>query len=220
MRFTTFIGVAAALLACSALGADEKKETPKADKDGFYSLFNGKDLNDWKISDDPATFKVQNGELVVRGDRAHLFYNGPVQNHEFKDFHLIAEVMTLPKANSGIYFHTAYQPKGWPDKGFECQVNNSHSDRIRTGSLYHIKDVLDTAPAKDNEWFKYEIIVRGKNVILKIDDKVATEWTQPENFTPVAGHPHRVIDTGTIAIQGHDPGSEVHYKSIRIKPLK
>ena len=44
--------------------------------------------------------------------------------------------------------------------------------------------------------------------------------TQPDDFVPPKNHAHRVIDTGTIALQGHDPGSETHYKSIRIKPLK
>jgi len=29
------------------------------------------------------------------------------------------KLMTKPHANSGIDFHTAYQDKGWPDKGFE-----------------------------------------------------------------------------------------------------
>lgn len=211
------LSVAAGSLTVAGRADDPK---PKPDKQGFYELFNGKDLDDWKVSDTPATFSVQNGELVVHGPRAHLYYMGPVENHNFKNFHLIAEVMTKPRANSGIYFHTAYQPTGWPDKGFECQVNNSHSDNKRTGGLYDIKDVMNDSPAKDNVWFKYEIIVRGKSVTLKVDGKTTCEWTQPENFTPPEGHAKRFIDEGTIAIQGHDPGSETHYKSIRIKVLK
>jgi hypothetical protein len=220
MRITNTLGIVSALFVVSSAIADDKKPAPKPDRNGFYELLNGKDLEDWKISDNQSTFAMENGELVVHGTRAHLFYNGPVNNHEFKDFHLIAEVMTFPKSNSGIYFHTAYQPSGWPDKGFECQVNNSHSDIKRTGGLYDIADVLNDAPAKDNTWFKYEVIVKGKKVTLKIDGKTTTEWTQPENFVPVQGHPERVIGTGTIAIQGHDPGSIVHYRSIKIKPLK
>ncbi len=219
MRLKSILLFGAVFLSSAVLG-DDKNGVPKPDKDGFYSLFNGKDIDDWKVSDTPATFKVENGELVVHGPRAHLFYEGPIHDHNFKNFHLIAEVMTFPNANSGIYFHTAYQPTGWPDKGFECQVNNSHTDNKRTGGLYDIKDVMDVAPAKDNVWFKYEVIVRGNHVILKIDGKVTCDWTQPEGFVPPTGHEHRVIDTGTIAIQGHDPGSETHYKSIRIKPLK
>ncbi len=211
---------AAAALACGSVGADDKVAVPKPDRDGFYSLFNGKNLDGWKVSDTPDTFKVEKGSLVVHGPRAHLFYVGPVQDHQWTDFHLIAEVMTRPKANSGIYFHTVYQDTGWPDLGFECQVNNSHGDNKRTGGLYDIQDVVGDAPAKDNVWFKYEIIVRGKKVTLKVDGKTTTEWTQPEGFIPPKNHSQRVIAMGTIALQGHDPGSETHYKSIRIKTLK
>src|SRR5437588_1008292 len=199
MNLKSIFFFATAALLSSAVVADDKNGTQKPDRNGFYNLFNGKDIDDWKASDTPATFKVENGELVVHGPRAHLFYMGPIQNHEFKNFHLIAEVMTFPKANSGIYFHTVYQPTGWPDKGFECQVNNSHGDIKRTGGLYDIKDVEGVSPAKDNVWFKYDIIVRGKQVTLKVDGKTTCEWTQPEGFVPPQGHAHRMIDTGTIA---------------------
>jgi hypothetical protein len=220
MRYKSLLWAAGVVILSSTIRADDNKKVQKPDRAGFYNLFNGKDIDDWKVSDTPSTFKVENGELVVHGPRAHLYYMGPIQNHEFKNFHLVAEVMTFPKANSGIYFHTRYQETGWPDYGFECQVNNSHTDRKRTGGLYDIKDVMDEAPARDYVWFKYEVIVRDKKVTLKVDGKTTCEWTQPEGFVPPEGHAHRVIDTGTIALQGHDPGSETHYKSIKIKPLK
>ncbi len=212
------LGLSALILGSTAVKSFA--DDVKPDKQGFYEIFNHKDMGDWKVSDKIDTFSVANGELVVHGARAHLFYNGPIHEHEWKNFHLIAEVMTKPHANSGIYFHTAWQPSGWPDKGFECQVNNSHSDIKRTGGLYDIKDVLNDAPAKDDVWFKYEIIVKDKHVVLKVDGKVTCDWTQPEGFVPPQGHAGRVIDKGTIAIQGHDPGSETHYKYIKIKALK
>ena len=84
--------------------------------------------------------------MVVHGNGpAHLFYDGPVHNHDFKNFHLKAEVMTFPHANSGIYFHTKYQEEGWPAQGFECQVNQTHSDPKKTGGLYAVKDVMNDA---------------------------------------------------------------------------
>lgn len=200
--------------------SDAKAEAPKPDADGFYELFDGKDLNGWKIGKNADSWKVENGEMVVHGPGpAHLFYEGPVHNHDFKNFHLKAEVLTKPHANSGIYFHTQYQEDDWPRKGFEAQVNETHSDRKKTGGLYNIKDVLDNAPAQDDKWFLYEIIVEGKHVILKVDGKTTTDWTEPDPPTPPKGMEGRVISHGTIALQGHDPKSEVHYKSVKIKPL-
>jgi hypothetical protein len=213
------LGLTAAILA-SGVRADDGKKAPKPDRQGFYTLFNGKDLNDWKASENPDTFKVEDGNLVVNGPRAHLYYLGPVNNHDFKNFHLKAELMTFPKANSGIYFHTEFQEKDWPSKGFECQVNETHGDIKKTGGLYNVKDVLNEAPVKDNEWFTYDIIVNDKTVTLKINGKTTTEWTQPDDWKGPQGMPGRVLDHGTIAIQGHDPGSKVLYRSIKIKPMK
>jgi len=202
----------ALLLACGVSLAAEK--APKPDAAGFYALFNGRDLTGWKASENKECFKVAGGCIVANGKRSHLFYVGPVGGANFKNFELVAEVMTFPKSNSGIYFHTAYREKGWPGKGYECQVNATHSDRKKTGGLYGRKDVMDKAPHKDNEWFTYHIIVKGKQVAIKINDKVTCEYTEPADAKG-----GRKLSSGTIALQGHDPGSKVLFKSVKIKPL-
>jgi hypothetical protein len=200
-------------------GADARRIAAEA-AGGKVVLFDGKDLNGWKVGENPETFKVQDGVIVVNGKGpAHLFYVGPVHDHDFKNFHLRAEVMTFPHANSGIYFHTKFQESGWPSQGFECQVNQTHSDPKKTGGLYAIKDVMNVPPAEDNKWFTYDIIVEGKHVVLKIDGKTTTDWTEPTPAKPPQGMPGRFIQHGTIALQGHDPGSKVEYKSVKIKPL-
>jgi hypothetical protein len=187
---------------------------------GFIPLFDGKTINGWKVGKNADSWKVENGELVVHGPGpAHLFYDGPVHNHDWKNFHLKAMVMTRPHANSGIYFHTKYQEEGWPSQGFEAQVNQTQSDRKKTGGLYAVKDVMDTPPAADNQWFLYEIIVDGKHVTIKIDGKVTTDWTEPTPPTPPPSMSGRFLQHGTIALQGHDPDSETHYKDITIKAL-
>lgn len=220
MRLNFLLVGAAAVLLAAGVRADDTQAAPKPDRAGFYTLFNGKDLNDWKPSEHPETFKIEDGNLVVNGQRSHLYYMGPVNKHEFKNFHLKAELMSFPKSNSGIYFHTAFQEGGWPDKGFECQVNETHGDVKKTGGLYNVKDVLNQSPVKNNEWYTYDIIVEGKKVTLKINGKTTTEWTQPDDWKGPEGMPGRVLSSGTIAIQGHDPGSKVLYRSIKIKPLK
>lgn len=187
-------------------------------QDGWISLFDGKSLDGWKVGENASTFSVQNGELVVFGPRAHLYYMGPVQNHVFTNFEWKADVMTFPGANSGMYFHTEYQEGGWPQKGYEVQVNNSHTDPIRTGSLYNIVNVMNVAPARDNAWFTQHIIVQGKKVTIKVDGKTTVEYTEPADVTRPADMKGRLLDKGTFAIQGHDPKSRVHYKNIMVKP--
>lgn len=188
-------------------------------QDGWVSLFDGKTLDGWKVGENAATFKVEDGALVVFGPRAHLYYQGPVQNHVFTNFEYKADVMTFPGANSGMYFHTEYQEGGWPSKGYEVQVNNSHTDPIRTGSLYNIVNVMNTAPAKDNEWFTQHIIVQGKKVTIKVNGKTTVEYTEPEGVQRPADMAGRLISKGTFAIQGHDPESKVMYKNIKVRAL-
>jgi len=196
------------------------KAAAKADAEGFVPLFTGKDLSGWKAAENPQAFKVEDGAIVVNGERGHLFYVGPVKNHEFKDFHFRAEVMTMPNSNSGIYFHTSLQEKGWPSKGFECQVNNTYTkDPRKTGGLYAVKDVMNTAPVKDNEWFTYDIVVKGDRVQIMINGKTTSEWTQPKDFNPPQGMNGRMLSSGTFALQAHDPGSKVLFRNIRVKPL-
>jgi len=190
----------------------------KADEKGFISLFDGKTLDGWKVNESPDSIKVEDGKIVTKGNRAHLFYEGDVAKHDFKNFHFKADVMTKANSNAGIYFHTAFQKDGWPQKGFECQVNNSYkSDPRKTGSLYAVKDVKDDL-VKDDVWFTYDIVVQGKKVELWIDGKLVNEWTQPDDYVN-KGQPDRKIDRGTFALQAHDPGSTVYFKNLRVKPL-
>jgi hypothetical protein len=190
---------------------------------GFIQLFNGKDFTGWKIGGDQTTFTIQDGAMVAKGPVAHAFYDGPVNNHDFKNFELMVDVKTLPNSNGGIYFHTGFQDKGFPRMGFEVQVNNSHRDPIKSGSLYHVQDIgiEVTGPiVKDEEWFTEHIIVQDNTVTIKLNGKEVVKWTQPADWNGGREGPGRVIGRGTIAFQGHDPNSTVHYKNVRIKPLK
>ena len=205
-----FASVALALVSISAVGF-----TAEPDKEGFVSLFDGKTFNGWKINEKPDSWKLKDGAIVANGPRSHLFYVGddkPFVNFELKD-----DVMTEPNINGGIYFHTKYQDEGWPKYGFEAQVNNSQGDPKRTGSLYAVVDVLEKH-VPDNQWYTETVIVKGNKIIIKINDKVVVDYTEPadkkagEDFT-------RKIDKGTFALQAHDPGSTVHFKNIRVKRL-
>ena len=186
-----------------------------ADESGFEPLFDGKSLAGWKVNENPASWQVVDGEIVCHGPRSHLFYVGPdaAKPAEFTNFHFKADVLTKPNANSGIFFHTKFQPEGWPAQGYEMQVNNSQGDPVRTGSIYNVVKNF-VPPAPDNEWFTEEVMVKGKAVTVLVNGKVLFEFVEPEG---VAGT--RKLSSGTFALQAHDPGSEVHYKNIRVKRL-
>lgn len=205
--------LAITLFIVSCAGSSKQKMSQE-----WIPLFDGKSLNGWNVGENAATFSVQDGMIVANGPVAHLFYVGDVNNHDFKNFEFKAQVMTTPGSNSGIYFHTAYQDKSWPNKGYEVQVNNSHTDWRRTGSLYAIQDVREQH-VQDNVWYTESIIVQGKRVIIKINDKTVVDYTEPGDVKRDGGMAGRLISNGTFALQGHDPKSKVFYKDIMVKML-
>ncbi len=207
--FTAFI----AICLCS-FNPVKENETGK-----WIQLFDGHSLDGWKVGTNANSFSIENGTIAVNGNVAHLYYDGPEHLHDFKNFELKIDVMTTPGSNSGIYFHTQYQEGGWPEKGYEVQVNNSHTDWRRTGSLWAIQDIKETY-VKDNEWFTMYIKVKGKRITVKINDKQVADYTEPDNVQREEGMKGRVLSSGTFALQGHDPKSKVYYKNIFVKALK
>ena len=185
-------------------------------EEGFVALTDGKSFEGWKkATENPDTWKIEDGAFVANGARCHLFYEG--DGKPFKNFHLKAEVMTKPGSNGGIYFHTKYQPDGWPKAGFECQVNNTHSDWIKTTSLYGLLNIANS-PARDDQWWTQEIIVKGRSITVMVDGKRVFEYTEP--LGAQAGNDfERKLGEGTFALQGHDPKSTICYKNIRVKRL-
>jgi len=196
-----------------------------ADQAGeWVSLFDGQSLNGWKASENPGSLKVEDGMIVCDGPRSHLFYTGSVASADFKNFELKAEVMATPGANSGIYFHTRYQEEGWPEQGYEVQVNNTHKgagnyvERKKTGSLYAVRNVYKQL-VPDNEWFSMHIIVMANHVMVKVNDHVVVDYVQPDQPMRLEQYKGRVLSHGTFAIQCHDPDSKVYFRDIQVKTL-
>jgi hypothetical protein len=194
----------------------------QTNEQGWISLFDGKSFDGWKAAEKEkaSTFTIKDGAIIAHGTRNHLFYVGPVHYADFRDFELKVDVMTKPRSNGGVYFHTQYQAEDWPEKGFEVQVCNAsyRSDPRKTGSLYEVQDV-NKSPVGDNGWFTMHVIVQGKHVVVNVNDKKVVDWTETEKPNPPSDKPGRILDSGTFALQGHDRGSTVQYKNIRVKPL-
>ena len=207
MKLLYLLVLAVLISGLTALHAADSEE-------GFTSIFDGKTFTGWQASiDNTNTWKLEDGAFVARGPTAHLFYMG--DSKPFKNFELKVDVMTVTNSNGGIYFHTAYQEKGFPTDGIECQVNVSHGDWIKTGSLYGLVNIGMT-PAQDNQWWTQHIIVRGRKVTVKIDGKTVLEYNEPPGAQSGRG---KKLGEGTFALQAHDPKSVIRYKNIRVKRL-
>ena len=106
------------LMACCTSTIGFTQNSQEKNEDGWISLFNGNNLDGWKVGDNAKSFTIENGAIKVNGPVAHLFYMGEIGDHSFKNFEFKVSVMTKPGSNSGIYFHTQYQEGGWPDQGY------------------------------------------------------------------------------------------------------
>jgi len=236
-----FVGLAVLILGLAlvpALGPQAAADD-KDDKD-WVQLFNGKDLTGWKLHPKPGgkilevlpvekngrllaylgelkdgtamLWHVEGGILIGSGPASHLFSErGDYGNCRYR-----VEAMINDKGNSGQYFRTAFGP-GFP-QGYEAQIDATHSDPVRTGSLYPAGGlgkyraqitVMNDAPHKPNEWFTQEVIAQGDHIIIKVNGKTTVDWRDPENR----------YKKGHFALQGHDPGTVVKFKKIEVKEL-
>jgi hypothetical protein len=173
-----------------------------AQDDGWVRIFNGKDLEGWQANERPENWTVEDGMLVGRGSRSHLFY----MKEELSDLHFKATIKLNHKGNSGMYIRAEFGP-GWP-KGYEAQVENSSSDPKKTGSLYNFANFYEQI-IPDDTWWTQEVIARGNHIIIKVNDRVITDFIDEKN----------TFRRGYVALQQHDPGSVVMYKDIMIKRL-
>jgi hypothetical protein len=192
---------------------------------GWVELFDGRSLEGWRPSENMASWKVVDGQLAADGPRSHLFYTGPVRGADFRNFELEVEVMTRPGCNSGVYFHTAYQERDFPRKGFEIQINNTatgergYRERKKTGSLYGVRNVYKQF-MPDDRWFKVQTAVRGKNVQIRLDGMLVVDYTEPSPpVIPDGPETGRFLDRGTFALQCHNDGSHARFRHIRVRPL-
>ena len=209
MQRLNLITLFAIILICTTCTTQKKSSD-------WIELFNGKDFTGWKASENQGTFKIENGMIVANGNRSHLFYIGDGKEPvDIKNFELSADVMTYPLANAGIYFHTTYQEEGWPEKGYEVQVNTTHLGaddykEVKKGaSLYGVRNVYK-AFAKDSVWYNLNILVEGKHIRIKHDGMLTVDYIESSSSRQASG---------TFALQGHDPLSTVFFKNLKLKIL-
>lgn len=190
---------------CSAPGfsQDSKPASKQGQSEGWIKMFDGQSLKGWKASEKPENWTVENGAIVGRGDRSHLFYmEEECQNCEFK-----VMVKLNKGGNSGLFFRSKFM-EGWPD-GYEAQVNNTHRDPVRTGSLYKIVAVLEHL-VPDDTWWEQHIIAKDNHIIIKVNGQTVVDFHDPQ----------RRHMKGLLALQQHDPGSVVAYKDLSMRHIQ
>lgn len=170
----------------------------------WVKMFDGKSIekSGWKANENSESWTVEDGMIKGSNKASHLFWmKEECENCEFK-----ADVRIMDGSNSGMYFRTAFGP-GFP-KGYEAQVNATHRDPVKTGSLYNFHKNLES-PSKPGEWFTQDIIADGNHIIIKVNGKVITDYVDEKN----------TYTKGYLALQQHDPKSTVYYKNLMFRKL-
>jgi Domain of Unknown Function (DUF1080) len=203
---------AIALAALPLAQAGDKKTDAEAK---WVDLFNGKDLTGWKVHpDDKAKWEVKDGAIVGSGRAGHLFS----ERGDYENFRYRMEAKINDKGNSGQYFRAKFA-KAFPP-GYEAQINATHSDKVRSGSLY--ADARDNYTDEEKKqtliydqliqpdtWFTQEVIADGNHIIIKLDGKTTVDFVDTKN-RHTKGH---------FAIQQHDPGSTVSVRKVQVIEL-
>ncbi|MCA9133941.1 MAG: DUF1080 domain-containing protein [Planctomycetales bacterium] len=204
------LALAAALLpltlAASRATAQEKE---------WVSLFDGKTLNGWEKVErggkDASKWEVRDGAIHGSGEASMLVCTqGPYKNFRYR-----AEIKINDKGNSGLYFRTTRKP-GFAD-GYEAQIDSTHSDPIRTGSLYGMCHVYRQL-TKPDTWFTYELEVRDdvwrQRELTRI--KITVDGTELYEFLDF----DKTFKEGYFAYQQHDPGSRVSIRKVEVQELE
>jgi hypothetical protein len=238
LKFAVLLAVLAALPFALAPAAD-------SDTDKWTPLFNGKDLTGWKIHPNPnpgaigeiikkeadgkvvayfgklkgkdegkevPLWRVEDGILIGSGPSTHLFS----ERGDYENFRYRVEAQINDHGNSGQYFRTEFGP-GFP-KGYEAQINSTHGDPIRGGSLYpsfgppredRDKIIIKDRLYQPDEWFTQEVIAQGNHIVIKVNGKQTVDYVDAKN----------TFKKGHFALQGHDPGTVVKFRKIEVIEL-
>ena len=212
------------LLSFTAFAAAQDKTLTDAEKAaGWVSIFDGKTLEGWKSNEKTEGFEVKDGCIVGKGDRNHLFYM-----EELQDFELKIDCKINKGGNSGLYVKSQWVEGNWPVEGFELQINSSHSDPVKTGSLYNIVKLFK-APHEDDQWFTYYVTVRGNTLTVRVNDTVLYDYVDPvdrgfaaEKVTAekISEATKLIRQKGYIALQQHDPGTTPQFKNIFLRKIE
>ncbi|MDZ4852548.1 MAG: DUF1080 domain-containing protein [Pirellulaceae bacterium] len=182
-----------------------------AQEPNWVSLFDGKSLDGWeKVGKEDSHWEVKEGALCGTGTQSMLVYT----KKSFKNFRYRAEVKVNDGGNSGLYFRATRNPTF--SDGYEAQIDCTHKDPIRTGSLYGMCHIYDRL-VEPNTWFQYDLEVRDevwrKKPVTKMKISLnGKELYEYQDFD-------QAFKEGYFAFQQHDPGSTVSIRKVEVMEL-
>ena len=182
------------------------------------TIFNGKDLTGWKeYPGKQSKFTVTpEGYLNVKNGNGQLEYEPPVA-----DFVMQLEIISNGVfLNSGIFFRNI-PGEFW--QGYESQIQNAYfGDRAKpidygTGAFYRQQKARKVV-SDDFKWFHKTLIVAGDHMATWVNGYQVTDWTDTREPHENARQGKRLA-AGTIAIQGHDPKTDLSFRDIQLGEL-
>lgn len=183
------------------------------DKDGFQSLFNGKDLDGWVVMGNPAGFVVRDGVIRSDGETGGDWLRS---TRQYADFVLKVDWRVSPNGNSGVFIRCAEDGYPW-ETGSEIQITNAPRDDAHcTGSLYGSVAVNPRPDESADRWHTFEIRCAGPKITV-LSDGVQVVSADCEEVDALRKRPR----AGYIGLQdSHAPkGSCIEYRNIRIRTV-
>ena len=142
-----------------------------AERNGWKSLFNGKNLRGWVKLNGNAEYRVEKGELVGVStlNTPNTFL---ATEQEYSDFILELEYKVDEGVNSGVQIRSHSKPeyKNGIVYGYQCEIDPAAFcggiyDEARSGWLYSLADVPQAQSAfKRGEWNKMRVEAVGESV--------------------------------------------------------
>lgn len=197
--------------------------TPEEKAQGFVSLFNGRNLDNWVGN--KQSYVVEEGMIVIKpenGSGGNLY-----TEKEYSDFIFRFEFQLTPAANNGLGIRAPLEGDA-AYVGMELQILDNTADVYATLQPYQYHgSVYGVIPAKRDylkplgEWNYEEVYIKGTQIRITLNGTVIVDGDiagPRDNGTMDHNeHPGLKNSTGHIGFLGH--GSVVKFKDIRIKDL-
>lgn len=191
-------------------------------QNGWVPLFNGENLQGWKVVDGEANFEVVEG-VIVGTSKFNSHNTFLVTENEFDNFVLEFDVLIDEELNSGVQIRSAKSPEinGGSVYGYQVEIDPSKRswsggiyDEGRRGWLYNLECNQNGKKAFQNgKWNKYKVEAMNENIRVWVNGIQTSDLI--DDLSP----------KGIIALQVHSidkeelNGRKVKFKNVRIKNI-